>query len=391
MKFDRLNPPKLGNFSVLQEAQTPTMNTKDNQYKIESDTTLMSVKDTKVSSMSDWQKSHKEEKIYAVGIVGCGLIGNKRAKNLQGAKLVACADLNFETARALAKGHSGCEPMNFWQDLVQHPAIDIVVIAVTHADLAEISLAAVKAGKHVLVEKPAARRSSELMAVKKVAQENQCCVRVGFNHRYHRAFRQAMALVKEGAVGELMFIRARYGHGGRVGYDKEWRAVPELSGGGELIDQGVHLIDLARWFLGDFSEVEGFAHTYYWDMPVDDNGFLLLKTSKKQTAFLHASCTEWKNTFSFEIYGRTGKLDIQGLGGSYGVERLAFYKMLPEMGPPETTIWEYPMADDSWNVEWADFMSDIKAGRDSSPGMNDAIEALKVVETIYKKSGLCCS
>lgn len=321
-----------------------------------------------------------------VGIVGCGLIGHKRAKNLTGATLVACADLSLDKAKALANAHSSCEAMASWQDLVQHPNVDIVIIAVTHADLAEISTAAVKAGKHVLVEKPAARRAAELIELKELAEKNKCCVRVGFNHRYHRAFRQAMALVKEGAIGELMFIRARYGHGGRIGYDKEWRAVPELSGGGELIDQGVHLIDLSRWFLGDFSEIDGFAHTYYWDMPVDDNGFMLLKTPKKQTAFLHASCSEWKNLFSFEIYGKTGKLDIQGLGGSYGIERLAFYKMLPEMGPPETTIWEYPMADDSWAVEWADFMNDIQTGKTSSPGVNDAIEALKVVEKIYAKS-----
>src|SRR5690606_10539977 len=151
----------------------------------------------------------------------------------------------------------------------------------------------------------------------------------------------------------------RYGHGGRVGYDKEWRAEPAISGGGELIDQGVHLIDLARWFLGNFSDIQGYAHTYYWDMPVDDNGFLLLKTLNNQVAHLHASCTEWKNLFSFEIYGRKGKLDINGLGGSYGVERLTFYKMLPEMGPPETYAWEFPMADDSWQCEFDEFIEDI--------------------------------
>ena len=130
-----------------------------------------------------------------------------------------------------------------------------------------------------------------------------------------------------------------------------------------MIDQGPHLIDLARWFLGDFAEVDGFAHTYFWDMPVDDNAFLLLKTAKKQIAFLHVSCTEWKNTFSFELYGRDGKIDIYGLGGSYGLERITHYRMLPEMGPPETTSWEFPMADNSWEVEFAEFLDDIRLDR----------------------------
>ena len=130
----------------------------------------------------------------------------------------------------------------------------------------------------------------------------------------------------------------------------------------------------------------GLPHTYYWDMPVDDNGFLLLKTPKKQVAFLHASCTEWKNIFSMEIYGKTGKLIIEGLGGSYGVERLSLYKMLPEMGPPETTIWEFPMADNSWQVEFTEFLTDIKRQRQCNPGIQDAYQALKIVEKIYKES-----
>jgi len=194
-------------------------------------------------------------------------------------------------------------------------------------------------------------------------------------------------IVDAGEIGELMFLRARYGHGGRLGYEQEWRAQPELSGGGELIDQGVHLIDLARWFLGDFSEVDGFAHTYYWDMPVDDNAFMLLKTEDQRTAFLHVSCTEWKNTFSFELYGRNGKLQVDGLGGSYGVERLTWYKMLPEMGPPETVSWEYPMRDNSWQVEMNQFRQDIELGRQPQPGLPDAVAVLQIVESIYQKSG----
>lgn len=122
-------------------------------------------------------------------------------------------------------------------------------------------------------------------------------------------------------------------------------------------------------------------------MPVDDNGFMLLKTSRRQVAFLHASCTEWKNLFSMEIYGRNGKLDISGLGGSYGVERLTYYKMPPEMGPPETTTWEYPMADDSWASELAEFYEDIRLDREPSPGLNDAYEVLRIVEKICGECG----
>ena len=121
-------------------------------------------------------------------------------------------------------------------------------------------------------------------------------------------------------------------------------------------------------------------------MPVDDNGFMLLKTESNQVAFLHASCTEWKNLFSMEIYGKKGKLDISGLGGSYGVEKLIFYRMLPEMGPPETQAWEYPMTDNSWESEMKDFYEDIIGNRSPSAGLGDALEALKIIQHVYLES-----
>lgn len=323
-----------------------------------------------------------------VAIIGCGLVGQKRAKILGNCRLVACVDHLQEKAENLANQFQFCTAFTDWREVINRPDVDIVIIATLHATLAEIGLAAIQAGKHVLIEKPAGRRAIELEPLMTAAKQNSVLVRVGFNHRYHRAFRKARELVNQNDLGNLMFLRARYGHGGRIGYDKEWRAKPELSGGGELIDQGVHLIDLARLFLGEFSEVHGSAHTYYWDMPVDDNGFLLLKTSQKQIAFLHASCTEWKNLFSFEICGQKGKIDINGLGGSYGIERITFYKMSPAMGPPETFVWEYPMADDSWEVEFAEFLDDIQQNRQPSAGLQDAHAALCIVEQIYRMSGL---
>ena len=322
-----------------------------------------------------------------VGIIGCGLIGAKRAQALAGCRLVACADVVQARAETLARAAPGAQAFADWRAVIERTDVDVIVVATTNNMLAEITRAAILAGKHALVEKPAARRVAEIEPVIRAAQQKRVRVRVGFNHRYHPAFRKARELFEAGALGELMFIRGRYGHGGRSGYAKEWRADPELAGGGELIDQGVHLIDLARWFLGDFADVQGFAQTYFWQMPVEDNGFMLLKTRKQQTAFLHVSCTEWKNLFSFEMYGRDAKLEISGLGGSYGVERLAYYRMLPQMGPPETTIWEYPMADDSWQVEFAEFVEDIRLGREPAANLQDARAALQIVERVYEVSG----
>jgi predicted dehydrogenase len=320
-----------------------------------------------------------------LAIVGCGLIGSKRAAAAAGHEIVAVCDADPRRAQDLAKRTGARVAQNIAAALTSD--VDAIVVATPHRDLAGLTAAAIAAGKHVLVEKPAGRHSSEIAPLIEQARARNVKVHVGFNHRYHRALRKARDLVDSGALGALMYIRARYGHGGRVGYEKEWRFDPEISGGGELIDQGPHLIDLARWFLGDFSDVQGFAHTYFWQAAAEDNGFMLLRTAAKQTAFLHASCTEWKNMFSFELFGRDGKIEINGLGGSYGTERLIFYRMLPEMGPPETTAWEYPMADDSFAVEFAEFAEDIRLNREPAAGLRDAYETLKIVERIYEMSG----
>lgn len=322
-----------------------------------------------------------------VGIVGCGLIGQKRANALGTGRVVACCDTAGDRAQTLARSR-GAAVCGDWRELVKRSDVDIVIVATTNEALAPIALGAVEAGKHVLVEKPAARSVAEIKPLIEAAKKRGVRVRVGFNHRYHPALRRAREIVASGEIGDLMFVRGRYGHGGRVGYEKEWRANPKLSGGGELIDQGVHLIDLARWFLGDFVDVQGFAQTFFWNMPVDDNAFLLLRTQERRAAMLHVSCTEWKNMFSFEIYGRAGKLHVDGLGGSYGVERISYYRMLPEMGPPETTIWEYPRGDDSWTLEFKEFLDDIKLDREPSAGLLDAMGALEIVERVYRESGI---
>jgi predicted dehydrogenase len=330
----------------------------------------------------------KNQNPPGLAVIGCGLIGRKRVLAARALATVRYAcDLDAKRAAELAAQVPGCQAVTDYRAALGDPAVDAVVVATLNASLAPIALAAVQAGKHVLVEKPGALNSGQLRTLAAAASAGAVKVRVGYNHRYHPSLLKARALIDEGALGPLMFLRGRYGHGGRVGYDREWRADPALSGGGELIDQGVHLIDLSAWFLGPLATVDGHATTSFWDMKVDDNAFLSLRTAEGQTAWLHVSCSEWKNLFSLEIYGRQGKIAIDGLGGSYGPERLTFYRMLPEMGPPETTAWEYVRGDDSWAVETRAFFEDIAADRTPVPGLAEGIRILEIVEDIYRRSG----
>jgi predicted dehydrogenase len=328
-----------------------------------------------------------------IGIIGCGLIGQKRANSIRNLGLdrimVACDKVTASATR-VAACHPGCQVTEDWRQVLAMPGIEAVVVATVHGALAEITSAALASGRHVLVEKPAARTAAELAPVaelyRNLKETRKVKCMVGFNHRFHPALQQARRIVDSGALGNLMFVRGRYGHGGRPGYEKEWRADPVLSGGGELLDQGMHLIDLSRWFLGDFAKVQGTVHTYFWDMQVDDNAFMTLETAGGQVAHLQVSWTEWKNLFSMEIYGRQGKLQIDGLGGSYGVERLSHYQMLPQMGPPETLIYEYPGADLSWDTEWKEFRLAISEDRDPVGDLFDAYQAHRIVDQIYREN-----
>jgi predicted dehydrogenase len=317
-----------------------------------------------------------------VGIVGCGLIGRKRADALgKDDTLVAVCDTNGRLGAELAQ-RTGAKACANVAELL--PLVDAVVVATTHDSLTPIARQAVQAKKHVIVEKPVARTVKELEPLVADAKQAGVVVKVGFNHRFHPAIAKARAILDEGKCGPVMFVRGRYGHGGRIGYDKEWRAKPEISGGGELMDQGVHMIDLARYFIGaEFTKVIGQTATFFWNMPVDDNAFMTLTTGTGQVAHLHVSCTEWKNLFSLEIYARHAKLHVDGLGGSYGVERLAHYAMRPEMGPPDTLIYEYPGPDRSWADEWTEFGRAIATRESPNGDLQDALATMRVVDVLY--------
>ena len=195
---------------------------------------------------------------------------------------------------------------------------------------------------------------------------------------------KAKELIKNKLIGKILYIRAVYGHGGRLNYEKEWRFKKKISGGGELIDKGSHLIDLSRLFLGDLKVISSKLKNYFWKMQLEDNCFLILENKRGSSAFLHASCTEWKNKFLFEIFGQFGKIEIRGLGKSYGEEKLIFYKMLKKMGKPKKKEFRFLKKDYSWKKELDEFSIDIIKKRVSSPGIIDIYKNLEIINKIYK-------
>lgn len=330
-------------------------------------------------------------------VVGCGLIGARRAeviRSVDDADLVVVADVELERAQVIA-ARLGCDATADWREAVARDNVDAVVVSTSNDALAAVACAALERGKHVLIEKPMARTVAEATRVVQAASTQGRVVSVGFNHRLHPAIQEAHRQFTKGAIGEPLFLRCRYGHGGRLGYEREWRADLAIAGGGELLDQGVHALDLFRWFAGDFAQASGFVATYVWSHSpgddragpgddVEDNAFAHLRTANGLVASLHASWTQWKNLFSFEIFGREGYLVVDGLGGSYGPETLTWGRRRPASGPPDEQRWTFAQADDSWTLQWRDFVASIREERAPLSSGHDGLQALRLVQAIYQ-------
>lgn len=324
-----------------------------------------------------------------VGVIGCGLVGKKRIAALpKTCTLKYVFDVVVEQARdAAALIDYPLKIATSPEIIMNDPDIDAVIVATPHKYLVPIATQAVEHNKHVLVEKPGSLNFFDLSELQQKVSASNLRVHVGFNHRFHPALLKAKAIVDSNRYGSLLWIRARYGHGGRTGYENEWRAKRELSGGGELVDQGSHLIDLTRFFVGDVSTAYADMQTSFWNTEVEDNAYIALRPLKGGMAWLHASWTEWKNMFSFEIALRTAKIDISGLGGSYGIETLTLYEMQPEMGPPTSRIQQWNQTDESWKRELDDFIRSVQDEEYVPIGttLNDAVEVWKIIAEAYSK------
>jgi len=325
-----------------------------------------------------------------VSFIGCGLIGEKRSQALpDGTEVCSFYDVDSNASKKLAMKRGGSVAVSL-EDILKDQS-EVVVIATPHARLFDLAKVALNAGKNVLLEKPGGIQVGQIETLMQISKENSKHVKIGFNHRFHPSIMKAKAIQESSELGEILNIRTHYGHGGRIGYENEWRCKPELSGGGELIDQGVHLLDLYYWFLGPLPLKSTFATTAFWNTPVEDNAVLTFSENPeigRKWGSLSVSFTEWKNQFRMEIYFKTGKLLLEGLGGSYGPEQLTVYRMPAEMGPPSAEKFEYSNEPDlSWRRDLENLFDHIDDNKPLLGGLDSAHYALSAIRQTYQENG----
>jgi predicted dehydrogenase len=323
-----------------------------------------------------------------VAIVGAGSIGRVRATVIQQSPdcaLNVVADVEESRATELA-GAFRAQATTDLAVATHSPEIDVVVVCTPTKYHATTAIEALRHGKHVLCEKPLARTAAEAREMVDAASQSGSVLKTGFNYRYMAHVRKAKEILERGSLGPLYFVRSTFGHGGRPGYEKSWCTDQDLSGGGVLLEQGIHIIDLLRYLICEPVSVVAQMPRFFWNFPaVEDNCFALLKTSF-QICEIHVSWTQWINKFSFEIFGRDGYLLLTGRDGHYGPQRLIWGKRQDNHGRPQEECFNFPLPDDSWRLEWNDFCEAIKTGRKPQGTAHDGLRALQIIAGAYESA-----
>lgn len=278
---------------------------------------------------------------------------------------------------------------------VLESTVDAVFVCTPNHVTPEIVVAALDAGKHVFAEKPPGRTIEDVESILKAEARNPGLVlKFGFNHRYHHGIMEAKAIVDSQRYGRVLWARGVYGKGERPPGDTEWRNDPNQVGGGILLDQGIHMLDLLRYFLGDFVEVKSMCASAFWDSPLEDNAFALLRTAHNRIATLHSSFTQWKHLFRLEIGMADGYLAVDGMPSStrsYRDERITHARRRTGDGftvgnPPEET--RFFNMDPSWRMELDEFVNCIQREEPPLHGSStDAYEAMRLVRGVYEADG----
>jgi len=325
-----------------------------------------------------------------VGIIGMGKMGEIRLKNAQAhpdIEVLSICDTDTDRAREFP----GIRFYPDFRELIQDD-LDVIFVCAYNNVSPEAVILSLNNGKHVFCEKPPGRSVEDVERIIEAELANpDLKLMFGFNHRHHYAVMEAKSMVVGGSYGDILWMRGIYGKCGGIQFENSWRNDSNISGGGILLDQGIHMVDLFRYFCGDFEDVQSIITTSFWDIPVEDNAFAILRNDKNQVALLHSSATQWKHRFTLEICLAGGYININGMltsTRSYGDESLTFARRQFEdesfaFGRPreETVFFD---KNDSWKLEVDEF---VKAIRDEIPIQNgssqDALKIMQLVEDIY--------
>jgi predicted dehydrogenase len=292
---------------------------------------------------------------------------------------------------------TGCRYYEDWQEALRDTDPHLVFVCTPNDLIPAVTIAALDAGRHVLAEKPPGRSLDDILAIREAEARNPGAKLVfGFNHRHHAGIADAKAIADSGALGPILVLRGVYGKSGGLDFETSWRNDPAIAGGGILLDQGIHMLDLFCYLCGDFEEVHGLRQRSFWNVPVEDNAFVMLRNSHGQIAQLHSSATSWKHTFRLEIILEGGYLVVTGLlskTGSYGRETLLVGRRprrgeAVALGNPREEITYYDI-DPSWDIEVRHLIECVRDNRAVELGTSmDALRVMRIIDQVYRQDPL---
>ncbi len=326
-----------------------------------------------------------------VGIAGFGVVGKRRKKCLDlhsEIKIVGVCDRAFDVSETLDDG----TPCYLDYQQLLRIDLDILIVCLTNDIASEVTSAGLKAGIHVFCEKPPGRTVDDIRQV--IAIESQhpgVKLMYGFNHRYHESVQDALNMLNSGQLGNIINMRGVYGKAKLITFNQpDWRTKREIAGGGVLLDQGIHMVDLMRLFAGDFTQIHSFISNSHWGYDVEDNAYTIMKTDDGVVAMMNSSATQWRHRFNLDINLERGSIILGGiLSGtkSYGAETLTVVTADPEndKGDPKEQVTRYNN-DKSWQTEIDIFIDAILNDKVIINGSsNDALKTMQLIFQIYYK------
>ena len=324
-----------------------------------------------------------------VAIIGCGVVGLRRKEFIQKNKnfsLIAMSDIKFKKKFSLVKK---IHCYKYYNDLLEKNIIDAVFITLPNYLAAEVTIKCLKKNIHVFCEKPPARTLKEIQNVKKIKEKKlKIKLKYGFNHRYHASVRMAKKIIKEGTLGKIINLRCVYGTSKVKTFEVgHWRSQRKYSGGGILLDQGIHMLDLISYFHGNFSEIYSCISNKYWKHNVEDNAFILLRDKRGVIAFLHSTATQWQHKFSIQITFQKGLIELRGIlsgSKSYGKETINILSRADISNKKKGKKYFFKH-DNSWKDEINEFGDLIKNKIKKYEGnIYDAEKVMLTIDRIYK-------